>query len=124
MLFRSGIGAQMLGVARGAWEYAAKYAQERTAFGKPIAEFQGIQFQIAQHDGRRETGNQNRGQHRRQYDVEQVVAGVQSGDSDHQHDGHVHDSDSGNVEVESIANASASDTAGEIRHRGQAHDHG
>jgi len=45
---RIGIGAQMLGVARGAWEYAAKYAQERKAFGKPISEFQGIQFQIAQ----------------------------------------------------------------------------
>src|SRR5271167_4310256 len=45
---RIGIGAQMLGVARGAWEYAAKYAQERSAFGKPISEFQGIQFQIAQ----------------------------------------------------------------------------
>ncbi len=45
---RIGIGAQMLGVARGAWEYAAKYSQERTAFGKPISEFQGIQFQIAQ----------------------------------------------------------------------------
>jgi len=38
----------MLGVARGAWECAAKYAQERTQFGKPISEFQGIQFQIAQ----------------------------------------------------------------------------
>jgi butyryl-CoA dehydrogenase/short/branched chain acyl-CoA dehydrogenase len=45
---RIGIGAQMLGVARGAWECAANYAQERTQFGKPIAEFQGIQFQIAQ----------------------------------------------------------------------------
>src|ERR1700683_2485216 len=45
---RIGIGAQMLGVARGAWEYAAKYAQERKQFGKPISEFQGIQFQIAQ----------------------------------------------------------------------------
>jgi butyryl-CoA dehydrogenase/short/branched chain acyl-CoA dehydrogenase len=45
---RIGIGAQMLGVARGAWEYAAKYAQERKQFGKPIADFQGIQFQIAQ----------------------------------------------------------------------------
>ena len=45
---RIGIGAQMLGVAHGAWEYAAKYAQERTQFGKPISEFQGIQFQIAQ----------------------------------------------------------------------------
>ena len=45
---RIGIGAQMLGVARGAWECAAKYAQERTQFGRPIAEFQAIQFQIAQ----------------------------------------------------------------------------
>jgi alkylation response protein AidB-like acyl-CoA dehydrogenase len=45
---RIGIGAQMLGLARGAWEYAAKYAQERKQFGKSIAEFQGIQFQIAQ----------------------------------------------------------------------------
>ena len=33
---RIGIGAQMLGVARGAWEYAARYAQERTQFGKPF----------------------------------------------------------------------------------------
>ena len=45
---RIGIGAQMLGVARGAWEYAAKYAQERKQFGRSIAEFQGIQFQLAQ----------------------------------------------------------------------------
>src|ERR1700757_2118306 len=45
---RIGIGAQMLGVARGAWEFAAKYAQERKQFGQPIANFQGIQFQIAQ----------------------------------------------------------------------------
>jgi len=45
---RIGIGAQMLGVARGAWEYAAKYAQDRKQFGKSISEFQGIQFQIAQ----------------------------------------------------------------------------
>src|ERR1700732_519135 len=45
---RIGIGAQMLGVARGAWEYAARYAQERKQFGKSLSEFQGIQFQIAQ----------------------------------------------------------------------------
>ena len=45
---RIGIAAQMLGIARGAWEYAAKYAQERKQFGKPLTEFQGIQFQIAQ----------------------------------------------------------------------------
>jgi alkylation response protein AidB-like acyl-CoA dehydrogenase len=45
---RIGIGAQMVGVAQGAWEYAAKYAQERKQFGKALTEFQGIQFQIAQ----------------------------------------------------------------------------
>src|SRR5207237_217506 len=45
---RIGIGAQMLGVARGAWEHAVKYAQERKQFGKPIGKFQAVQFQIAQ----------------------------------------------------------------------------
>src|SRR6266536_712691 len=45
---RIGIGAQMAGLARGAWEYAAKYAQQRKQFGKAIAEYQGIQFQLAQ----------------------------------------------------------------------------
>src|SRR5580658_6594343 len=45
---RIGIGAQMIGLARGAWEFASKYAVERKQFGKAIAEFQGIQFQIAQ----------------------------------------------------------------------------
>ncbi|MGA9475627.1 MAG: acyl-CoA dehydrogenase [Terriglobales bacterium] len=45
---RIGIGAQMIGVARGAWEFATKYVQERKQFGKVLADFQGIQFQIAQ----------------------------------------------------------------------------
>jgi len=45
---RIGIGAQMIGIARGAWEYASKYALERKQFGKALADFQGIQFQIAQ----------------------------------------------------------------------------
>src|SRR5438270_11409465 len=45
---RIGIGAQMAGVARGAWEYACKYAQERKQFGKTISDFQCVQFQIAQ----------------------------------------------------------------------------
>ncbi|HTK96049.1 MAG TPA: acyl-CoA dehydrogenase [Terriglobales bacterium] len=45
---RIGIGAQMLGVARGAFDCAVKYAQERKQFGKAIADFQGIQFQLAQ----------------------------------------------------------------------------
>src|SRR5258707_1032758 len=43
-----GIGAQMLGLARGAWESALKYSQERKQFGKSISDFQGIQFQLAQ----------------------------------------------------------------------------
>ena len=45
---RIGIGAQMVGVAQGAWNCAARYSQERKQFGKAIAEFQGIQFQLAQ----------------------------------------------------------------------------
>src|SRR5260370_5655659 len=45
---RIGIGAQMLGLARGAWEAALKYSQERKQFGKSISDFQGIQFQLAQ----------------------------------------------------------------------------
>ena len=38
----------MVGVSRGALDHAKAYAKERKAFGKPIADFQGIQFQIAQ----------------------------------------------------------------------------
>ncbi|MGH7567226.1 MAG: acyl-CoA dehydrogenase family protein, partial [Gemmatimonadota bacterium] len=45
---RIGIGAQMIGCARGALDAALGYAREREAFGKPIAEFQGIQFELAQ----------------------------------------------------------------------------
>ena len=45
---RIGIGAQMLGLAQGAWNYAAKYAQERKQFGKAIAEFQAVQFSLAE----------------------------------------------------------------------------
>src|SRR5438067_182782 len=45
---RIGIGAQMAGLARGAWEHALRYSQERRQFGKTISDFQGIQFQLAQ----------------------------------------------------------------------------
>jgi alkylation response protein AidB-like acyl-CoA dehydrogenase len=45
---RIGIGAQMLGVARGALNAALAHIQERKQFDKPLAEFQGVQFQIAQ----------------------------------------------------------------------------
>src|SRR5262249_26762387 len=45
---RIGIGAQMVGLAQGSWDCGAAYSKERTAFGKPISEFQGIQFQLAE----------------------------------------------------------------------------
>jgi alkylation response protein AidB-like acyl-CoA dehydrogenase len=41
------IAAQALGIAQGAFEYANKYAHERQQFGKPIFDFQGIQFMLA-----------------------------------------------------------------------------
>jgi len=45
---RIGIGAQMLGLSRGALDAAIVYAQERTAFGKSIGNFQGVQFSLAE----------------------------------------------------------------------------
>jgi butyryl-CoA dehydrogenase/short/branched chain acyl-CoA dehydrogenase len=45
---RIGIGAQLLGLAEGAWAHAAKYAKERRQFGKAIAEFQAVQFTLAE----------------------------------------------------------------------------
>lgn len=45
---RIGIGAQMLGLARGAYEAALAYTKERKQFGQAIAEYQGVQFQIAE----------------------------------------------------------------------------
>src|SRR5437763_2159791 len=45
---RIGIGAQMIGVARGALEHAIAYVKERKQFGQKISEFQGVQFQIAE----------------------------------------------------------------------------
>ncbi len=45
---RIGIGAQMIGVAQGALAATVAYMKERTQFGKAIAEFQGVQFQLAQ----------------------------------------------------------------------------
>lgn len=44
---RLGIAAQAIGIARAALEYAASYAAERRQFGKPIKEFQAIQFKLA-----------------------------------------------------------------------------
>ena len=44
---RIGIGAQMIGIARGALESALAYSKERQQFGKNISDFQGVQFQLA-----------------------------------------------------------------------------
>jgi alkylation response protein AidB-like acyl-CoA dehydrogenase len=44
---RIGIGAQMIGLAKGALEHAIRYTKERKQFGKAIADFQGVQFQLA-----------------------------------------------------------------------------
>ncbi len=45
---RIGIGAQMLGLARGAFEYTLAYTKERKQFGQSISEFQGVQFQLSE----------------------------------------------------------------------------
>ncbi|HOI67900.1 MAG TPA: acyl-CoA dehydrogenase family protein [Thiomonas arsenitoxydans] len=45
---RIGIAAQSVGMARAAFEAALRYARERTAFGKPIAEHQAVQFRLAE----------------------------------------------------------------------------
>src|SRR5204863_6727155 len=45
---RIGIGAQMIGVAQGALRAAINYINERKQFGKPLSDFQAIQFQVAQ----------------------------------------------------------------------------
>ncbi|MGI9549497.1 MAG: acyl-CoA dehydrogenase family protein [Bdellovibrionales bacterium] len=45
---RIGIGAQMYGLAQGAYECTKKYIKEREQFGKKISEFQGVQFQLAE----------------------------------------------------------------------------
>ena len=44
---RIGIGAQMIGIAQAAVDHAVRYTKERRQFGKPIADFQGVQFQLA-----------------------------------------------------------------------------
>jgi alkylation response protein AidB-like acyl-CoA dehydrogenase len=45
---RIGIGAQMLGLAQGALDHTTRYVREREQFGRPVSDFQGVQFQLAQ----------------------------------------------------------------------------
>src|SRR5690606_30769297 len=44
---RIGIAAQMLGLAQGALDHAVRYTRERQQFGQAVADFQGVQFQLA-----------------------------------------------------------------------------
>ena len=53
---RIGIAAQMIGLAQGALEHATRYARERKQFGKPIGDFQGVQFELADMATRVEAG--------------------------------------------------------------------
>ncbi len=45
---RIGIGAQMVGLAQGALDHTVRYVKEREQFGRPIGDFQGVQFQLAE----------------------------------------------------------------------------
>ena len=46
-MIRPAIGSQAIGIAQGAVDYAAQYAQDRVQFGRPISKFQGLRFMIA-----------------------------------------------------------------------------
>ncbi len=45
---RIGIGAQMVGLAQGALDHTGRYVKEREQFGRPVADFQAVQFQVAE----------------------------------------------------------------------------
>ena len=80
-----------------------------------------VELQIAQHQCRGDTGYQNRGEHGGHHDVKQVIAGVESGDSDQHHGHHVGDAHPGHVIVESVAHASPCHAPRQVGHGGQPH---
>jgi alkylation response protein AidB-like acyl-CoA dehydrogenase len=55
---RLGVAAQAVGIAQGATDYAAAYARDRRQFGQPIADFQGIQFKLADMETRTAAGRE------------------------------------------------------------------
>jgi len=55
---RPTIGAQAVGIGQGALDYAAAYMKDRRAFGRPIADFQGLQFMVAEAAMRLEAARQ------------------------------------------------------------------
>ncbi len=46
-MIRPAIGAQAVGIAQGALDYAAQYSQDRKQFGRPVSQFQGLRFMLA-----------------------------------------------------------------------------
>jgi alkylation response protein AidB-like acyl-CoA dehydrogenase len=70
---RLGVAAQALGIAQGATDYTAAYAQERRQFGKPIGSFQAIQFKLAEMETQCAAGREL---------VYQACAKVDRGDAD------------------------------------------
>ncbi len=52
---RIGIGAQMVGIAQAAFDHAVRHVKERQQFGRAIADFQGVQFQLAEMRAKLET---------------------------------------------------------------------
>ena len=71
--------------------------------GKDMLGQTDIQFEIAQHPRRNESRNQDCRHHGRDYDVEQVVAGVERRDGDHQRDQRIDNSRPGYVVIEVFA---------------------
>ena len=80
-----------------------------------------IELQIAQHQCRGDAGDQNRGEHCGHHDVKQVVAGVESGDSDQDHRHHISDSHPGHVIVEGVLNPSPRHPPRQVGHSRQPH---
>ena len=83
-----------------------------------------IEFQPAQHHRRNYSGNQNRRQHSRDHNVEQIISRVERGDPDHQRDQHIHDAGAVDFIVKRFPQPLDRYPARKIRHGDQPHDRG
>ena len=80
-----------------------------------------IEFQIAQHPRGNDAGDQDRAQHGRDDNVEQIIPGIERGDADHHRDQHVNDSGARDVVIERLPHALDRHATRQIRHRDQSH---
>ncbi len=78
-----------------------------------------IEFQVAQHPRGNDSGDQDRAQHGRDDNVEQIISGIERGDADHHRDQHVNDARAGDVVIERFPHALDRYAARQIRHRDQ-----